>query len=230
MMRSEQMERVLNVLGSISFAGVHWCLCFGSLLSVVRNKALDLGQDIDIGIIGGGREAFDYLRGTMSMGSCVLSDATGAPIEASFALPGDHVLDVYWWLRRDGNAYHCFDEQMERPRNGVLRSYHFKGVPAGVFWPSKVDVAQVPPACFNKRLIHGIDPAIVPFGSQDQGDWTYQLPVPGYEADGHAFRLPFGYGAALDYWYPGCWVVPDGQYGTSKCSHEFTVATCKGVC
>jgi hypothetical protein len=193
----------------------------------VRDRRINTAQDIDIGILAQHRGAFDYLKASLPIGGCVLSDVTGAPIEAAFGLPGGGLLDVYWWYRRDGNAYHCYDEGQERRRDGKLSKYHWKGIPETCLYPNPAQKSHVPPLCFAKRRILADDPASV---SVDDKDWTYLMPVPEYETDGYVFRLPFGYGAALDHWYPGCWTVPDAQYGTSKFTHDFTVTTCKGVC
>lgn len=218
---------IASALGGLSSCGAKWCLCFGALLSMIRDRRLVSDGDVDVGIIGSHHTTFDYLRNSLPMGHCVVGD-NGIPINASFAI-GDVILDVYWWYRKDGHAYHCFDENQEHPPTGRLREYHWKGIPDRVFWPRAEDVKGIPNTCYNRRMVNGTDPSVVPFGLNEADDWTYNMPVPGLESEGAMVRIPYGFGLALDCWYPGQWMVKDSQYGVSKCANEFTVKSCAGV-
>lgn len=218
------MRNAYQMLDNLSASGIKWCLCFGALLSFVREKKMP-SSDIDVGILHGHKDALDYLRSSYPLDHLVVDDCTGAPLNAAFKTPFG-VLDVFFWMVKGGNAYHCYDELNERPRTGKLSRYCFKGVPQTIFYPTAEDIAQVPAQCFMDRRIDCDDPQVNPICS---GDRTYIMSAPGFEADGLQVRLPFGFGQALDLWYPGLWMVKDSQYGVSKSATEFIVKSCKGA-
>jgi len=220
-------EVVLRAVGMLNNTGARWCLCFGTLLSLMRNHKFDVNQDIDIGIIGGGRGAFDALRGVLPVAHQVIDNATQEPLNVVFNV-GGIMLDLYFWKQKGGMAYHCFDENHQRPANGVLSAYHFKGVPATIFWPTVAELRRVPKTKWVDRIINGEEPD-EPAGEIHKGDYTYNQPIPGMETEGLSLRIPFGFGEALDRWYPGNWGQRDETYGVSKCTHDFTVNTCKGL-
>lgn len=201
-----------NLAMGLSSIGASWCLCFGTLLGVIRDKKI-IG-DIDIGILDNHANVYSALKSIMTLVQCVVDDTTGMPYQAAFRM-GDEILDVYFWYRRGGYAYHCYDESVVRPQNGVLPEYHFKGIPEDIFWPKDTALRCVSSACKIGRHINT--------------DNTYRIPVPGIPNEGVYVHIPFGFGQALDHWYPGLWYIPDAQYGVSKAAHEFRVTTCKGI-
>jgi len=213
--KQELVRMYTNLTIGLTNLGLSWCLCFGSLLSLVRDRRLIAsGQDIDIGILADPVTAYAALRASYAVSGVVLDDVTGEPYQAKFGIPG-MTIDTYFWRRKGGYAYHCFDEQHETPASGKLKSYHFKGIPDVILYPTAALVSKVDNECRMYRRINA--------------DNTYNVPCPGIEEEGLSLRVPFGFGAALDCWYPGCWAIPNPQYGQSRAIHEFTVQTCRGI-
>jgi hypothetical protein len=212
--RQKYLQLFTNLTVGLSQTGASWCACFGTLLGIVRDHKISDDQDLDIGILSGHLQVYSMLRSLVPVKNFVLDDCTGMPYQLAYSQNG-RTVDVYFWYRREGHAFHCFDENLERPANGVLKEYHFKGIPETVFWPRPEDVAKVDTKAKLMRWINA--------------DNTYAVPVPGIETEGLTINVPFGFGAALDCWYPGCWAIPNPQYGQSRAIHEFTVQTCRGI-
>jgi hypothetical protein len=227
MVAEQYQQLVIRIVGTLNNTGARWCVCFGTLLSLIRDKQFDVNQDVDIGIIGGGRGAFGALLGVLPVSHMVIDDATREPLNVAFNVGGVS-LDLFFWKERQGMAYHCYDEQVQRPANGVLSQYHFKGIPATIFWPTVSELRRVPKMAWVERILNGEDPDD-PIGEVFKGDYTYNLPCPGMETEGIQLRIPFGFGAALDYWYPGCWARRNETYGVSKCHSDFTAKSCRGL-
>jgi hypothetical protein len=216
------------VVGSLNASGSRWCLCFGTLLSLIRDKKFNVSQDIDIGIIGNDTGILQHLGAVFPSSGLVADNVTGEPLNIHYGIGDGICLDLFFWRKNGACAYHCYDEQGQRPKNGRLSQYHFKGIPAWIFWPTKKDLASVPKGAWIERTINGYDPDD-PIGEIAKGDYTYNVPCPGMEQEGVSLHVPFGFGAALDYWYPGCWAKKDETYGVSKSFNEFTVSTCRGL-
>lgn len=205
-----------QIRGAIDACQAKAFICFGTLLFWVRDRRFNIDSDIDIGFIGGDPNvvlgAFSQVFSPVSV---VRDDVHGMPLNAN--LVSDYFgcsIDLYFWRKKNGMYYHCFDRDHVHPANGVLPEYEFKGVPAECFDAKQADIEQ-----FRKDLRYSA-------GLSPHGTWL--RPVPQCPEEGVDLPLPYRYGECLDHWYPD-WFVPRDQYGVSECAHRFTVTTCKGA-
>jgi len=174
-----------------------WFLCFGTLLHFLRHDhEFNFKSDIDVGIIDD--------DGGVNLTGCVpiVRGQRGIIWEASLPVGGIDV-DVFIWRRRGGYYYHCYDEQHERPANGMLSSYAYKGIPTSCFDPTQKEIQ------FYRG--HPIWANMTKFGT-----WLHT--VKGCEAESLQLPVPFNYGQCLDWWYPD-WGIKRENFGVSKSAH-----------
>jgi hypothetical protein len=212
-------QRIVNIASTIQAAcdsmNTKWFLSFGSLLHFVRDRELNLEEDIDIGIIGNAEQAISALSAFVTPTHAVRNDVTGEPFSITFK--HEHlgfVLDLFVWKRKDGMLYHAYDHTMTFPANGILSEYQFKGIPAHCF-----DVDQPTIEMYQKDIRYGR--AMTNFG-------TWKHAVPQIEEEGIELCLPFFYGACLDHWYSE-WLTKRPQFGVSLAAHTFTTKSCAGI-
>lgn len=212
-------QNIINIASTLSAAieatGQKTFLIFGTLLHFVRDRRLSTDEDLDIGVIGDANQAMCGLSSMFQPCHMVVDDVTREPYQACFK--NERLcacLDVFFWKKRNGMYYHCYDNQHVFPKNGVLPEYTFKGVPA-VCFDVKPNIIQT----YQEDLRYGRS-------MTNYGTWAKL--VPGIETEGVTLPLPFNYGTCLDYWYPD-WTMKRPQFGVSVAADIFTVKTCKGI-
>ena len=191
-------------------------LCFGTLLTYIRDKKFSVDGDIDIGIITDNpQQAIDVLSRTYIPTHKVVDDVTGEIFTQTFKTQTDDPIniDVFFWKKKDGCYWHTFDATMSN--NGDhLSQYTFKGVPTDCFFAPQEEIKQYQLELSFGRMMTNF------------GTWSKLLPQ--MQTEGVELPLPYQYGRCLDIWYPD-WVQKRPQFGTSRSPHQFTVKTCKDI-
>jgi hypothetical protein len=200
MTRNELLSVSSLLVGAFDSLNLPWFVCFGTLLSLVRDKELvKANDDLDIGVVG----PIDAVAGVMGG---VLSrqtyDSTGKQLvnchikHSRFKVD----IDVFRWVRKNGMLYHCYSEEPSAGK--VLGLYRWKGIPESCFFPQSEEAKKIHEDVFRFGRALGID-----------GLWRHA--IPGIETEGLYVRLPFLYGACLDYWYPD-WLTRRPMFGVSQ--------------
>ena len=212
-------DKTINIAATIQAAtdamDMKWFLCFGTLLYWTRDHQFNIEDDIDIGVLGEPQKAITALSTFLTPTHMVRDNVTGEPLNVAFK--HEHhgfCLDLFIWKKFNGMYWHCFDEQMTFPADGILKEYSFKGIPCECF-----DVNQPIIDMYQKDIRYGRD-------MSNQGTW--KKAVPGIEEEGYQLCLPFGYGRCLDIWYPD-WSEKRSQFGVSECQERITVKSCGDI-
>lgn len=208
-------DRVNNVM---SFQGIAWFYCFGTLLEFVRSSGerFDITHDIDIGVFYNECDSDTLIKNFENMGyrydSKVINNLNHKPLNIHFSpvdLSGSPFLDVFFWIEKNGILYHTYDyskEMKEQPSQ-----YVFKGVKKEYMIPSKNKIKE-------ERLSHLEGDRLL----TEKGVWTYSIFG---DHSGYIFNCPFAYGTLLDNWYPG-WMITQKHYGQSKSEFVKKVKSC----
>ena len=216
--RFKYVSTVRTLAGTLDTLGARWFVCFGTLLSLLREHVLDFSSDVDIGVIGPCQSAIDILSRAYQPMYCIRNDKTGEVLQHSFRCSGTnnitYTLDVYFWVKVGNMYYHTYDVSQERPKNGIPRQYEFKGVPASHFDPTPEELK----AYMKNPKMQG--------AMNKNGTWRSLLE--GFEGDGISVCTPFGYGACLDTWYPD-WSMRRPQWGVSDTKWIKRVKSCKDL-
>ena len=212
-------ERIINTATQLRAAIINTqqkCfLCFGTLLSFIRDKEFSIDGDIDIGVIGDMSAVVTAFSTIFRPIHKIIDDSTGQILNMSFQYHQCPVsIDVFLWRKKDGYYYHCYDEVMENRGDGILSQYHFKGTPEGCF-----DVAPEVIKAFQEDIRYGR--SMTDFG-------TWQKLLPQCPTEGIDLPTPWSYGWCFDTWYPE-WATKRPQFGVSMSTHEFTVRSCAGI-
>lgn len=131
-----------------------WWFCFGTMLSIVRTDMMRAqGQkvkfpkkqdDVDIGVFYDDYQPV-YVKNFCDgngwiVDNCIVSDTSGKVLFVSLRprkdiadVLGDVHLDIFCWVKHDGQYWHTYDVDMKRPKNGKLSRYTFKGTPCWMF-------------------------------------------------------------------------------------------------
>jgi len=213
-----------QLFGALGSSDQKWFLCFGTLLKLCRGQGFLFDEDIDIGVIGFSGNVIQSLQHTAGFvpTSYILDDDTKEYLKITYRWQNplsrsqsDNILseiDFYFWKKAGQIYYHYYDEQARRPQNGIPEEYHFKGIPASCFEPTKEEVDRFSKDRKYREYLtkHG----------------TWQSTVPGYETTGVKVCKPYRYGTCLDFWYPD-W---NGERpGVSKTDYPITVKSCKDL-
>lgn len=206
----------LNIQTMFDSIGVHWFICFGTLLSYVRDKKLNLDGDIDIGIIEDIEKVKKNIETHYTVSHIIKSDKTGKLLNFSFVEPHTSItVDVFAWVNFKGMYWHTFDTLMEFPKDGIPSKYIFKSMPSDIFFTDKRTIAKKQNDLKYGRLL------------TDYGTWRHA--VPEFPEDGIELCLPYNYGHFLDIAYPD-WCTTRDQIGVSEGFSKLEVNTCKGLC
>lgn len=120
-------------------------VCFGTLLTYVRDQGkFKKEDDIDLGVFFETFEPMHFLNMTNSRGwdldVQIIDDFNKKPLYMSLkpqrdtqTITGDIHVDIFAWREWEGYYWHTYDMNMDRPSNGKLRQYTFKGVPKWMF-------------------------------------------------------------------------------------------------
>lgn len=214
--RNKFVASMRNLSGTMSQANIKWFLCFGSLLSLVRDRKVDMTQDIDIGVVGTSPLLVDTLSRAFQPMHCVRHDVTGEVLNQSYRCVGTNIipytLDVFFWLKVGNMYYHTYDVNQSRPKDGILKGYTFKGVPASYFEaPDEV----VEKYRRDSRLGRALN---------KNGTWVRL--IPGYESTGISLAAPYLQGSCLDKWYPD-WPMRRPEWGVSETPWVKKVKSCR---
>lgn len=175
-----------------------WFLCFGNLLTVVRDGGkFKENDDLDIGFYYDQFE-FVYIKNVCEahgwrVDRKILNDVDKKPLYLSLSpkediakITGDFHLDLFAWYRYNGMYWHTYDVNMERPQNSIPSRYIFKGVPAYLL----------------DELTHRDDIA----------------------GSGMHAWIPIKYGTLLDLWYPD-WLHKRKEVSSDK--YKIEIKSCK---
>lgn len=199
MVRNEILQAANVVVGTFDSLCLPWFVCFGSLLSLVRDRQLIAdNDDLDIGVLGPIDGVARAMGGTITRKTF---DSTGKLL-VNFHISHPRIkveIDVFRWVCKDGMLYHCYSE--DPTDDAILKKYRWKGIPETCFFPDKETAHAIREDIF--RYSRALDTA---------GLWRHA--IPGIETEGLYVRLPFRYGNCLDYWYPD-WLTHRPQFGTS---------------
>jgi len=225
-MTKQQAAYLINLMEDINntISGMgHKCfICFGTLLEYIRHHTIDLSTgDIDIGIIGGEDQvvkAFDSRKGRFKRTGLVVDDVTKTPLKASYSIKfitdwsketPEITVDLFFWKKVGGYYYHCFDENQQNPKDGVLSKYIFKGIEASCFdLDSSVALDYIKDINFGR-------------GMNKNGTWNHMLQS---ELRPLFIPVPYQYGKCLDVWYPD-WAISRNT-GTSQAQKIQKVKSC----
>lgn len=196
-----------NIVNTLNGTGVKWFICFGTLLSLVRDKVFGGLGDIDIGIIGDFPKIVNAFQNISPIVVEFTDDSTHEALHARCKIC-DKFIDFFNWKRKGGYFYHTY-----RNINSEA-GMTFKGTPVGCFEPERKTIES-----FLKDLR---------YGRAMNKNGTWQRLVPGLEAECVSVNLPFCYGQCLDIWYPE-WSTRRDNYGQSEAAHILTLNSCKGA-
>jgi len=139
------------VCSGFNFWPMKWFFCFGTMLSIVRSdmrvaqgkepKFPKKCDDVDVGVFYDEFQPIYITNFCKSNGwvvdNRIVSDTTGKtlymglkPREDVADMMGNVHVDIFCWVKHDGYYWHTYDVDMKRPKNGKLKRYTFKGVPA----------------------------------------------------------------------------------------------------
>lgn len=131
-------ERVFRyVCPTFNATQMKWFLCFGSLLTVIRDKQKFGNDDLDIGVF---YDEFEPVHIKNFCAGCgwkvektILHDVDKKPLFMSLVptkdvetITGPIHIDVFAWYLHKGVYYHTYDVKMENQK--VPSKYIFKGV------------------------------------------------------------------------------------------------------
>ena len=206
----------LNISTFFDAFNIKWFLCFGTLLSFVRDKKFNLNTDIDIGVVGPIDNLKRQISNQYQIQHYIKSDNTGKILNFTYIdTNNSSTIDVFSWVEFKGMYWHTYDTMMEFPSNGILSKYVFKSMPKNVF-----DVDKKKIKSYQEKLAFGR-------AMTDHGTWKHvlhELPAEGIE-----LSLPYNYGYFLDIAYPD-WATTREQFGVSLGYSEMKVDSCKGLC
>ncbi|MCP3683549.1 MAG: hypothetical protein GY861_12750 [bacterium] len=206
----------LNIQMLFSSIDVHWFICFGTLLSFIRDRKLNLDGDIDIGIIEDIEKVHKHIKNQHEIDHLIRSDKTGKLLNFSYRdINNDITIDVFNWINFKGMYWHTFDTLMDFPKNGIPSKYIFKSMPENVFITDKRKIAK-----YQNDL---------KYGRQMTNHGTWKQAVPEFPNDGIELCLPYNYGYFLDIAYPD-WFTTRDLIGTSQGYTKMEVNTCRGIC
>ncbi len=216
--RSQLGNLVRSIDGAFASA-TRWSLAFGTLLKLVRDKTLDLEDDVDVVVWDTDpKVVISSCSTTWMPREKVVRDDNGETLKQIFMceLPSGKRLsiDVYFLVRSGSYLWHCFDEFKENPKGGALSKYVFRGFPAEIF-----DVSPKTVEAINK------DPAYE-WAMRKNGTWNRL--IPGLESEGVALSSMYGYGHFLDIAYPN-WALRQDKTKFSNSRTEWikVVKSCK---
>ena len=214
MVEGREVNIASQIRGALDASQAKAFICFGTLLFWVRDRKFNAESDIDLGFVGGDpNQILEAFSQTFSPVYVVRDDQYGTPLNANLVSEYHGCsIDLYFWRKKNGMYYHCYDRDHVHPANGVLPEYEFKGIPATCFDAKDEDIAA-----FQKDLRYSA-------GLSNFGTWL--RPLPQCPEEGVDLPLPYRYGECLDYWYPD-WFTPRSQFGVSECAHKFTVKSCR---
>lgn len=202
-----------------SSLGLKWFLCFGTLLSVIRDKCFDISQDIDIGVIGPIDDIFQQQYDQGNVNNFIKSNHTGKILKFDYRTPEGVHIDVFRWVKFKGMYWHTLDYKMEFPKNGVPSEYLFKSMPKEVF---DIDQKEIMAKIEDTKYYNQGRSTMTKHG-------TWYKSLPEAPTEGIDFTLPYMYGYFLDIAYPD-WATERKQFGQSKGYTEIKVKGCKGLC
>ena len=196
-----------QIRGAIDASQAKCFICFGTLLSWIRDREFRIDSDIDIGVVGDPGRVLEAFSSVFTPTFMVRDDATGLPLNVNMhSSYFECTVDLYFWRKKDGLYYHCFDRDMVHPETGILPEYEFKGIPADCFEAKESDIES-----FRQDIRYHT-------GLSREGTWL--KPLPQCTEEGVDLPLPYRYGSCLDYWYPD-WFTKREQFGVSECSSRF---------
>lgn len=210
----KKLKVALNISTLFDSSGVKWFLCFGTLLSFVRDKKFNIDQDVDIGVIGSGNYIASLVRTRHEINHVVRDDHTQEIVNFNYIDGNNVVIDVFVWRKWGGMCWHTYDTLMQNTKSGFLSEYVWKGIRSSVF--------ETDPKVIEKRQQD------LKYGRVMKSDGTWRHALPECPGEGVELCLPDNYGSFLDYAYPD-WCTERKQFGVSECEAIKKVKTCKGL-
>jgi len=156
--------------------GSRWFFCFGTMLTLVRDKGkFPDRDDVDIGVFyeETGEECIRQICQLCGLkeNKRITNDIDKKPLYVSLSPNkdcaqdvGDVHIDIFFWYKHRKQRYHTYDINFESPKSGIPKTYYFKGIDASLLE--------------EYARIENIS------GSMMEG------------------KIPLRYGTLLDIWYP----------------------------